>query len=80
MGVECQYLSHRRTLAGSHVGGFGLVNLTLLGHDLPGGWAVSAGVRNLLDKPYADPGAGEHLQDALAQDGRTYQFQATRSF
>jgi hypothetical protein len=41
-------------------------------------WAVSA--RNLLDAEYRDPGAEEHLQASIPQDGRTLGVRATWCF
>ena len=41
---------------------------------------LSAGLYNLLDKNYADPGAEEHLQDSLRQDGRNFRVKLTFRF
>ena len=48
-----------------------LANLTVrspLGH----GWTLFSSIRNLFDRAYADPGSGEHREDAIRQDGRTF--------
>jgi iron complex outermembrane receptor protein len=41
---------------------------------------VSASVYNLFDKSYADPGGGEHVQDRIPQDGRSFRVKVTASF
>ncbi|HAO20035.1 MAG TPA: hypothetical protein DCQ37_05780, partial [Desulfobacteraceae bacterium] len=40
----------------------------------------SAGIYNLFDKIYEDPGYEEHRQDAIEQNGRTFRFKLTYSF
>jgi iron complex outermembrane receptor protein len=37
-------------------------------------------VYNLFDKSYADPGGGEHTQDTLQQDGRSFRVKVTAAF
>ena len=69
-GTEVQYTGGRMTLAGNQVGGYTLVNLTLLSRNLARGLDLSGSVYNLLDKTYEDPGGSGNLQEALAQDGR----------
>jgi iron complex outermembrane receptor protein len=41
---------------------------------------VSAGAYNLLDTRYEYPGAGDHLQDAIGQDGRSLRLKLTYRF
>lgn len=65
---------------GNLAGGYSLANLTLSGRKLLPGLEVSASVYNLFDKAYADPGAQEHVQDTLRQDGRSFRLKATASF
>jgi outer membrane receptor for ferrienterochelin and colicin len=69
-GVEVQYTSSRRTLAGSDAHGFTVANLTLFTRHLAKGFDVSASVYNLLDAKYGVPGSEEHVQDVIEQDGR----------
>ena len=71
-GAELQYTSSRKTLAGENEGGFVTANLTLFSQNLLKGLEVSASLYNLLDRKYGDPGAGEHLQNIIGQDGRTF--------
>lgn len=79
-GLELQYTGSRKTLAGGSAGGHLLVNLTLLGERLAKNLEISASVYNLLDKRYSDPGGQEHLQDLIAQDGRSYRLKLNYRF
>ncbi|MFB9245793.1 TonB-dependent receptor [Massilia antarctica] len=86
--LEYQFTSRRRTAAGGHVGGFGLVNVTVLGHALGKRLDLSASVYNLFDKHYADSASEEHYDNssparylnAIGQDGRTWRLQASYTF
>lgn len=80
LGLEEQYTSHRKTLAGNHVGGYWVTNITLLNEKLVKGLVMSASIYNLLGKKYSDPGSGEHEQDAIRQDGRSFRFKLTFRF
>jgi iron complex outermembrane receptor protein len=71
-GVEVLYTSDRETLAGHTSNGFATTSATLLGKNLLPGLELSATVRNIFDSDYTDPGSGEHVQDEIAQDGRSY--------
>jgi outer membrane receptor for ferrienterochelin and colicins len=73
-GVDAEYMSSRRTLAGRETGDVFLANLTLLARRLPGRLEASASVYNLFDRRYGDPGSEEHVEDVLFQDGRTLRF------
>jgi iron complex outermembrane receptor protein len=67
---DLRVVSERRTLGGSTVGPAAIANVNLrwnAGDHL----TLSAGVRNLFDRRFADPGSEEHLQDAIQQDGRS---------
>ncbi len=71
-GLEALYTSKRLTLDGSTVGGYTVVNLTLLSRKLTRHFDLSASVYNLFDQTYFDPGAEQHLENALRQDGRSF--------
>jgi iron complex outermembrane receptor protein len=73
-GVDAEYMSSRRTLAGRETGDVFLANLTLLARRLPGRLEASASVYNLFDRRYGDPGSEEHVEDVLVQDSRTFRF------
>lgn len=84
VALEAQYVGRQTTLNGTELGGFTVVNLTWTRKNLVRGVDLTASVANLFDKSYADPGRPEHVQNAIAQDGRTvwigavYHFDAGR--
>ncbi len=80
LGIEEQYTSKRKTLAGNEAGSFFLTNLTLFNQNVLKGLEVSASVYNLFDREYSDPGSSEHVQDLLKQDGRSFRFKLTYRF
>jgi len=71
IGLEQQYASSRATLAGK-TGAAYLSNATLSGRTPIPGLELSLSVYNLFDTEYRDPGAAEHLQDTIQQDGRSF--------
>jgi outer membrane receptor for ferrienterochelin and colicins len=71
-GVELQYISARRTIAGGEVPGVLIPNLTVFGHGLPKQLEISASLYNLFDRTYADPGSEEHRQETILQSGRSF--------
>lgn len=78
-GIEALYVGSRNTLR-AETGGYWLSNLTLSTLRLAPGLEVAASVYNLFDRRYADPGAAEHVQDAIMQDGRTFRLKVSYSF
>jgi iron complex outermembrane receptor protein len=79
-GGEVLYDSPSQTLGGAHADDFVLTNLTLTYVSRSQRLEVSAGIYNLLDTDYAYPGFGEHVQDALEQDGRALRVKLTYRF
>jgi iron complex outermembrane receptor protein len=71
-GLETRYMSSRLTLSGNKATNVFLTNVTLFTQQLVPGWEFSAQLNNLFDYRYGDPASGEHLQDTILQDGRTY--------
>ncbi|MBU1137722.1 MAG: TonB-dependent receptor [Proteobacteria bacterium] len=71
-GLELQYESGRKTVAGNETDNSLLTNLILVSNSWLEGVTVSAGVYNLFDVAYDFPGSAEHRQDMLLQDGRTF--------
>jgi outer membrane receptor for ferrienterochelin and colicins len=71
-GMEMHYMSSRKTVSGGSVGGFFLANLTVLYKKLLPNMELSAGLYNIFNKRYSDPGGAEHLQEGLMQDGRSF--------
>jgi outer membrane receptor for ferrienterochelin and colicins len=76
-GLELQYVSSRRTVQDTTLGGFVLANLTVFRRSLHNGLELSGSVYNLFDKKYADTGSEEHLQAGIVQDGRTFRVKLT---
>ena len=76
-GLEAQYVSERRTIAQTELGGYLLTNVTLFSRKLTEKFDVSAGLYNLLDKRYAESGGLEHVQTAIPQDGRSFRIKLT---
>ena len=70
VSTDMAYISRRRTLADHTVPASLLTNLTLIA-PIGRPFELFAGVRNLFDQQRLDPGSEEHLQDAIAQNGRT---------
>lgn len=75
--LEAQYTSRRRTSSQTDLGGFFIMNLTLLAGKLKKDFDVSASFYNLFDKRYADSGGLEHLQTSIPQDGRSFRVKLT---
>ena len=71
-GIQTRYMSSRLTLAGTQAKNVFLTNVTLFTQQLVTGWEFSAQLNNLFDYRYGDPASGEHLQDIIEQDGRTF--------
>jgi iron complex outermembrane receptor protein len=70
VGVETLYTGDRQTLQQTTANGALIGNVTLSSADI-GPFGLSLTVGNLLDRRYGDPGAVEHVQDVIPQDGRT---------
>ncbi len=79
-GFEGLYTSRRRTLAGTNVDGSFLANLTLLSQKVLKRFDISVGAYNLFNTYNADPGAVEHLQQSIQQDGRSWRLKLTYGF
>jgi len=75
--LEAQYTSERRTIAGTNLGGFLLVNATLLTKKLGKDFDFSASFYNLFNKQYAESGGLEHLETSIPQDGRSFRVKLT---
>jgi iron complex outermembrane receptor protein len=79
-GLELQYQSSVKTLAGRRAKDFLISNLTLFSKEIVKGMEVSASVYNLFDTQYASPGSAGHLQDTIRQDGRSFRVKVTYTF
>jgi iron complex outermembrane receptor protein len=79
-GLEMSYMSSRKTLDDHRVGGFLLTNLTASYSKLLPNLNLSAGVYNIFNRRYSDPGGSEHVSDALLQDGRSFRVKLDYAF
>jgi iron complex outermembrane receptor protein len=80
LGSDLQYVSARKTLTGSEVRAYGLVNLTLSSREFAGGFQLSGSVYNLFNRIYSDPVGAEIRMPALPQNGRDFRVQLVRIF
>jgi|SRR5579863_153010 len=78
--LDTEYMSPRRTLGGSSVGGFALFNATVLGHTLTQHLDLSASIYNLFDRKYSDPGRPEDPENVIQQNGRNFRVKITCRF
>jgi outer membrane receptor for ferrienterochelin and colicins len=76
-GVDAQYVSGRRTIAGSVAPGQTITNLSLLAPLALRRFDLSATVYNLFAVKYGVPGSDEHVQNIIQQDGRSFRVQTT---
>jgi outer membrane receptor for ferrienterochelin and colicins len=70
-GLEMRYMSSRNTLGDNRIGGFVIANVTAFYRKLLPNLDLSAGIYNVFDRRYSDPG-GHDVSDALLQDGRSF--------
>lgn len=70
VSIEGQYLSSRTTLAGPPVPGATILNMHVI-QPIGRTWEIFGGVRNVFGTKYSDPVSGQHMQDAIEQNGRT---------
>jgi outer membrane receptor for ferrienterochelin and colicin len=78
--LDGQYTGSVTTLAGNTLGGFSVLNATLIAHTFGKHADISASVYNLLDKKYSFPGRPEDPEDAIQQDGATFRVKFTYRF
>jgi iron complex outermembrane receptor protein len=69
-----------RTLAGSRADEFVVANLTLYSRELVRNVEFSVGIYNLFDTHYGFPGAGDHRQNVVFQDGREFRLKLAYRF
>ena len=78
-GTQLDYHGSVRTLAANETKSFLLSSFTLT-HRPGDSLELAAGVYNVFDERYGYPGAEDHLQDVIPQDGRTFRLKITRRF
>ena len=80
VGIEEQFMSSRRTLASAKTGAVYLTNVTLFSQRIIKNLEFSGSIYDLFNHKYGDPGAEEHRQDIIRQDGRGYRVKLTCRF
>jgi iron complex outermembrane receptor protein len=70
VALDGQYVSERLTLGGEPLAGFFVPNVTVTA-PLAGRWGVGFSLYNVFNQQFADPGAEQHVQPSIRQDGRT---------
>ena len=78
--MDLQYVSRRRTLANNFASAYAIPNFTLFSRNLLNGWDVSGSLYNPFNQKFGDPGANEHVQDILYQDGRSFRIKVGYRF
>lgn len=78
--VEVLYTSRAATLAGGSAPSYWLTNLTLFSRGVLDHAEASLSIYNVFNTAYRFPGGGEHLQDTLQQNGRTFRAKVTFHF
>jgi outer membrane receptor for ferrienterochelin and colicins len=68
--AEVQYMSSRRTVAGTSAAGATIANV-IFSSRMTTSLELIGTIRNLFDQSYADPASDEHLPDVIQQNGRT---------
>jgi outer membrane receptor for ferrienterochelin and colicin len=78
--LEVQYVGDRPTVRGGSADAYVVVNADLLAGGAGDSWTLSAGIDNVFDTKYSDPGSEEHIQDTIEQDGRKLHIELARHF
>jgi outer membrane receptor protein involved in Fe transport len=79
-GLEAQYVSQRNLIQGGRTGSLLLANANLYSQRLTRHADLALSAYNLFDRRYADPASEEHLQSAIAQDGRRLLLKLTLTY
>jgi outer membrane receptor for ferrienterochelin and colicins len=80
LGIEEQFTSRRKTLAGDFAKAYFVTNLTLFSRNILKNLELSASVYNLFDFGYDNLGGTEQRQELIRQDGRTFRVKLTYGF
>jgi iron complex outermembrane receptor protein len=75
--ADAQYISKRRTVAQTDLGGYAVVSLTFFSRKLTEKFDISGGLYNIFDKQYAESGGLEHRETSIPQDGRSFRIKLT---
>jgi iron complex outermembrane receptor protein len=72
-----RYVAARSTVSGGSVPAYTVANCTVSWRNVLRGVDLSAGVYNMFNNRYLDPGGPEQAQDFIQQDGFTYRVKLT---
>jgi iron complex outermembrane receptor protein len=70
--MDLQYVSKRATLLGVYAPAYVVPNVTLFSRNLRKGWDISAGLYNIFNEKFGDPGGDGLAEDIIYQDGRNF--------
>lgn len=73
--ADAQYVSRRRTIAQTTLGGYLVSNFVLSTNGLSEHFDLSAGLYNAFDKRYAESGSINTVETSIPQDGRSFRVQ-----
>ena len=79
LALEARGVSERLSIDGGTVPGFVTGNVTVT-RAVTKRFDLGVSVHNIFNTRYADPGAEEHVQRAIPQDGRTFRVRARVRF
>jgi outer membrane receptor for ferrienterochelin and colicins len=79
-GLEVQYLGSVESVRGLEIDDSVIANLALLSGTFWKNMEASASIYNVFNSRYHHAGSGDHLQDAIRQDGRTFRVKVTYRF
>lgn len=77
VSANAQYVSARRTVAQTNLGGYFMANVTLFTRALMRNLDISGGLYNAFDKRYAESGSLDTVETSIPQDGRSFQIKLT---
>jgi len=72
ISADAQYVSARRTVAQTTLGGYFLANVTFFTRNLGNHFDISGGLYNVLSKRYSESGSLDTIETAIPQDGRSF--------
>jgi iron complex outermembrane receptor protein len=77
VSVDGQYTGRTITVRRTELGGFFLVNLTMLSRKVTEKIELSGSIYNLFNKQYANSGGLENREISIPQDGRSFRIKLT---
>jgi iron complex outermembrane receptor protein len=75
--ANAQYVSARRTVAQTSLGGYFITNVAFFARGLTHNLEISGGLYNAFDKRHAESGTLDTVETSIPQDGRSFQIKLT---